>query len=309
LSKFALEQTKTTFDQAKFVASHFASKYKYQMDRVDQLGCRSLDALEDTFPMMHQHPGEVLTEIKASPHKLYTDAKDKLTTTVSRPITFAADNLEFLIDKYLPKRDGNESVTDEPTMTETTRLLSLANQVMNRIAYRLKFDYSRADLYQLLETNKLLSNVTQSITDTYYRLFETVQSFKGEFQTKSSQRIDEWTLNLIHSLNKAVHHLKLHLVYLGPFQPLVNPLVNFVTHKYDIIRGEALKPDVGPLKKATNILYLTGQYVLPLMQESTHYIQKKIDHSKVYPHNTTVGNNVKSDVDVKTLAENRERQN
>ncbi|KAI8876747.1 hypothetical protein K501DRAFT_279134 [Backusella circina FSU 941] len=302
LSKFALEQTKTTFDKATAVASHITNKYKSQIDKVDQLGCRSLDVLEDKFPIVRQHPSEVLTEVKASPRKFYNGAKDKLTTTVSRPITFATDNLEFLIDKYLPGREDNNVVIDESTMTETKRLMLLANQVMDRIVYHLEFVYSKADIHQLVETNRLLSSASRSIKDIYNRLFETVKSFKGECQTESSKRLDYLTVNLIHHLDQAIQFMKLHLIYLGPFQPLINPLVNFVNHEYDIIRGEAIKSDLGPLEKATNIIQLTHDYVLPLIQGSLNNVQKQINHSGVYFDDTTdiFVNNAKSDVAVKT---------
>ncbi|KAF9581521.1 hypothetical protein BGW38_001430, partial [Lunasporangiospora selenospora] len=55
-------------------------------------------------------------------------------------------------------------------------------------------------------------------------------------------------------------------------QVRIQPLVNFVNDRYVVVKGELSKKDVGAIQKARNILHLTTEETLPILQNAANDI-------------------------------------
>jgi hypothetical protein len=285
ISRFAMNKAESTIKLAASIASPYAEKYKPQLLKADQMGCQSLDLVETKFPVVKQQPKEILSTVKESPQKVY----GKITYAASIPVTRTTDGLQNLVNKYLPPVEKEKEVKKDEA-----KLLSLANEVRERLAYRVStgFQHSKADITRLAETNQLLQEAFQSIQKANTHLQEFVLSLKGykdTTQTKANQRINELTADLIHRLDAAAAYVKDHQVIHNlpsSVHTVMNPLVTFASNEYEIVRTEVLKPDLAPLQKATNILQLTQEYVLPLIQKSIHGVEEQVRQYGAYANNS-----------------------
>lgn len=296
ISRFALNKAESTIKMAASIASPYAEKYKPQLLKVDQMVCQSLDVMETNFPVVKQQPKEILSTVKESPQKVY----GKITYAASIPVTRTTDGLQNLVNKYLPAAEQEQK--DRAVKKDEAKFLSLANEVKQRLAYRVTthFEHSKADITRLAETNQLLQETFQSIQKANTRLQEFVLSLKGykdTTQTKANQRVNELTAELIHRLDAAAAYVKDHQVIHSlpsSVHIVVNPLVTFASNEYEIVRTEVLKPDLAPLQKATNILQLTQEYVLPLIQKSINGVEEQVRQYSAYANNSKVVRDVKS---------------
>jgi hypothetical protein len=314
ISRFALNKAETTIKLAASIASPYAEKYKPHLLKADQVGCQSLDLVETKFPVVTQPPKEILTSVKESPQKVYKDVKGKITYAASIPVTRTTHGLQQLVDKYLPANANTDEqnqqqqtkerkVDDENT--KEVKLLSLANEVKDRLTYRVttqwqSIPHTKADISRLAETNQVLHEAFQSIQKANTRLQDFVISVKGykdTTQTKANQRINELTADLIHRLDAAAAYVKDRQVINNlpsSVHIVVNPLVTFASNEYEIVRTEVLKPDLAPFQKATNILHMTQGYVLPLIQKSIHGVEDQVRQYGAYANNYKVVRDVKS---------------
>jgi hypothetical protein len=296
ISRFALNKAESTVKLAASIASPYAEKYKSQLLKADQMGCQSLDIVETKFPVVKQQPKDILLVVKESPQKVY----GKITYAASIPVTRTTDGLQNLVNKYLPPVEQQDK--DREVKKDEAKLLSLANEVKERLAYRVTahLEHSKADITRLAETNQLLQEAFQSIQKANTRLQELVFSLKGykdTTQTKANQRINELTADLIHRLDAAAAYVKDHQVVNNlpsSVHVVFDPLVTFASNEYEIVRTEVLKPDLAPLQKATNILQLTQEYVLPLIQKSIHGVEEHVRQYGAYATNSKVVRDVKS---------------
>lgn len=303
MSRFALNKAESTIKMAASIASPYTEKYKHHLLRADQMGCQSLDLVEHKFPVVRQDTGEILTTVKKSPQKVYEDVRERMNSVVQVPVNHATE----IVNRYLPaveRSDKKEKSVNEID-NHDRKLLSLINEFKERLTHRVttqlqSIPHSKADVARLAETNQLLQEAFQSIQKANTRLQDFVSSLKGGYtstQIKANQRINELTIDLIKRLDSAAAYMKerqmisnlpssLHIV--------VDPLVNFASNEYEIVRTEMLKDDVAPLKKATNIMQLTQEYVLPLIQNSIQGVQEQVRQYSIYANNSKVVQDVRS---------------
>lgn len=261
ISRFAINKAESTIKMAASIASPYTEKYKHHLLKVDQMGCQSLDLVENKFPVVRQDAVEILTSV---PHKVY----EKINHVVQVPVNHATE----LVNRYLPPINNDEASRN---VDDNRKLLSI---VKERLTHRLQsIPHSKADVARLAET---LQETFHSIQIANTRLNDFVVSLKGGYastQNKANQRINELTIDLIKRLDSAAAYVKEHHVISNlpsSLHIVVNPLVTFASNEYDIVRTQVLKDDLAPLQKATNIMHLTQEYVLPLIQNSIQQVRQ-----------------------------------
>ncbi|CAO3616724.1 unnamed protein product [Mucor hiemalis] len=300
LSRYAMNQAESTIKRAVDIASPYTEKYKHHLLKVDQMGCQSLDLVENKFPVVRQDTREIYSNVKQSPNKVYEDVKGRIHNVVQVPVNHATQ----LVNKYLPAVEDDKQNKEKSVKEEEKNILSLVNELKERLAHRVTIQlqsipHSKADVARLAETNRLLQETFNSIQKANVRLQNLVHSVKGGYtstQNKANQRINDLTIDLIKRLDSAAAYVKEHQVINLPssLHVVVDPLFTFASNEYEIVRTEALKEDIAPLQKATNILHLTQEYVLPLIQNSIQGVQEQVRQYGVYANNSKVVKDVKS---------------
>ncbi|KAG2230920.1 hypothetical protein INT48_003320 [Thamnidium elegans] len=297
VSRFALNKAESTIKMAASIASPYTEKYKHHLLKADQMGCQSLDVVENKFPVVRQDTGELFTTVKQSPQRVYKDVREKMSHVVQVPVNHATE----IVNRYLPAVEQS----DRAVVDENRKLLSLVNEFKERLTHRVttqlqSIPHSKADVARLAETNQLLQEAFQSIQKANTRLQDFVISVKGGYtstQNKANQRINELTIDLIKRLDSAAAYVKERQMISNlpsSLHVVVDPLVNFASNEYEIVRTEMLKDDVAPLKKATNIMHLTQEYVLPLIHNSIQGVQEQVRQYSNYANNSKVVQEVRS---------------
>ncbi|KAI7901391.1 uncharacterized protein BX663DRAFT_514303 [Cokeromyces recurvatus] len=156
LSRYALDRLESSFTYAVTMVSPYTEKYKTQLLKVDHLGCQSLDLVQNKLPIVTQTSTEILTTVKESPHKVYTEIKDGISHAASIPVTRTTHCLQTLIDYYLPpiNKDENNKVEGDAATKKGKKgkkeeedhddernvsLTLLANEVKDRLLSRFNY--------------------------------------------------------------------------------------------------------------------------------------------------------------------------
>ncbi|ORX59548.1 hypothetical protein DM01DRAFT_1405074 [Hesseltinella vesiculosa] len=298
ISRYALEQAGSTLNRASSLATPYTETY---MKKADALGCRSLDMLEQRFPVVKTPTEDLIQAVKQSPQQVLAP--------VNKTMLTAAGNLETLVDKLLPPATTDDKRQEQVETVATAKFYSLANSVKDRLQVRVtqqldQIPRNTSDITRLAETNQLLKDTVDHIQNINTQLQQWVvvsrntagtrvqglkDNIKGGYeatQQATNQRLYDLTVELFHHLDSASVFLKEHSVKLpAPVQTHLSPLAKFASGEYDIIRTEALKEDVAPLQKATNILQLSHEYIVPFLQTSVEGIQQQLQHYASLPIN------------------------
>ncbi|KAF8923138.1 hypothetical protein BGZ58_003305, partial [Dissophora ornata] len=83
------------------------------------------------------------------------------------------------------------------------------------------------------------------------------------------------------SLLTEIDSLSVYLKENGPKLPefvqlRLEPLVSFVNDRYETVKGEVAKPDVSAMQKARNILHLTTEETLPILQNAVQDVKESL---------------------------------
>ncbi|KAG0755707.1 hypothetical protein G6F57_003301 [Rhizopus arrhizus] len=154
ISRFAMQKAEAAANLALHLASPYAEHYKAQLMKADKFGCRSLDLVESKIP-----PSTLLS----NPQKAYKDVKGRI-------MNYTNENVEQLVDKYLPKENNDERLRS----SSKDHKQSLANEIKDRLTYRVKTDFSR-----LVENHQILQGAYQSIQKAGVRLEDILNSLKA----------------------------------------------------------------------------------------------------------------------------------
>ncbi|ORZ18775.1 hypothetical protein BCR42DRAFT_411551 [Absidia repens] len=323
LSRYALQQAETTFSKANEFATPYTEQY---IKKADALGCRSLDILEQRFPAVTQPTGELVQAVRQSPQQLVSSvsipvnkhmltAAGSIENLVDKWLPPAAND----DSQELQQMNGTGSqeqqqqqqrdVKKEDEQVAIARFYHLANNIKDRLQQRVHqriehIPRSKADVARLAETNRLLQDTVAHVQTINTQLHgwvahsrnvaeSGVKNIKGGYeatQAATQQRIHELTVELFNRLDLASEFLKERSTKLPDFvQVHLEPLADFAGHEYNIIRTEVLKEDTAPLQKATNILRLSHDYIVPLLQTSVGGIQEQLHHYSVYAQSSLKG--------------------
>ncbi|KAI9478758.1 MAG: hypothetical protein EXX96DRAFT_572171 [Benjaminiella poitrasii] len=205
LGRFALSTansiTKYTINgshQPKYIQSYYESYIQPHVDKADAFGCRSLDLIQNKFPVVNQPTSEIVRAVTAPSSQIVDGMKVKLDHSFKQPANQVVkeankrfgnvvDNVEAAFERYFPapKDEQKPSVTgeemekkkekeeeDSQEINSAIRIISLlshasvrlsrhvSDQVKNSASY---IPLTRDDLARITETSALLQKTTANI--------------------------------------------------------------------------------------------------------------------------------------------------
>ncbi|KAF9958006.1 hypothetical protein BGZ72_001035 [Mortierella alpina] len=221
-----------------------------------------------------------------------TTTATSIATQVNTRATPLVDGLETIVNRYLPDEELEREQSTAGQSNQATRVVDLGRHVSLRVSRRVSvgvapITQSAHDLRKSAENNATLIKSKESIQALNVRLNalvealrvhakdlqENVQKVPGE----ATQRVQTLSSNLLVEIDSLSVYLKENGPKLPEYVQLrLEPLVGFVNDRYVTVKGEMAKPDVSAMQKARNILQLTTEETLPILQSAAQEVKETL---------------------------------
>ncbi|KAF9181571.1 hypothetical protein BGZ50_005448 [Haplosporangium sp. Z 11] len=342
-SRFALDTAGSAVDTVSKYTEGYQSRLQPHLQphiaKVDQLASKSLDILENKFPIVTKPTAEIVTQVKKpivyveeSSKNAYTQIQTTIDTRVTAPvksvtskvattaastrdqITTAAtstattivtkvnttatplvDGLETIVNRYLPA-DVEGEQTPAAESNQASRVVGIGRTVSVRVTRRVSVAVapvtkSAQDLKTAAENNAVvvkskdqihalnvrLTTLADSLRVHSKELQENVQKAPREASTRVQTRVSELSTKVLAEIDSLSTYLKTHSPTLPEYvQVRLQPLVTFMNDRYVVVKTEINKKDVPAVQKARNILHLTTEETLPILQSAAQDIRKSL---------------------------------
>ncbi|KAF9899154.1 hypothetical protein BX616_003218 [Lobosporangium transversale] len=220
-----------------------------------------------------------------------TTTASNIAATVNNHATPLVDGLETIVNRYLPA-DAEVEQSTAGQSNQAVRVVDLTRNVSLRVSRRVSIGVapitqSAQGLCKAAENNAALVKSKESIHALNIRLSalleslrihakelqENVQKVPGE----ASLRVQTLSSNLLSEIDSLSLYLKEHSPKLPEYvQVRLEPLVGFVNERYETVKEEIAKPDVSAMQKARNILHLTTEETLPILQSAAQDVKESL---------------------------------
>ncbi|KAF9903736.1 hypothetical protein EC991_003384 [Linnemannia zychae] len=224
-----------------------------------------------------------------------TSTATNIATTVNTHATPLVDGLETIVNRVLPAGADSEK-TSEGQSNQATRVVDLGRTVTRRVTRRVGVAVSPVtqtahDIRVAAEKNTVvvkskdqihalntrLSALVESLRAHTKELQSNVQNGSREASTRVQTRISELSGKVLAEVDSLSVYLKEHSPALPEYvQVRIQPLVTFVNDRYVVVKAEIVKNDVSAIQKARNILHLTTEETLPILQSAANDIRQSL---------------------------------
>ncbi|GJJ71289.1 hypothetical protein EMPS_03639 [Entomortierella parvispora] len=286
-SKNAYTQIQSTIDThvtvpVKSVTSSLASTAASTRDQITTAATSTRD--------------QITTVAASTANNLTTAATthaNTLATHVNTRATPLVDGLETIVNRYLPA-DVDDDQSTAGQSNQATRVVELGRSVSLRVTRRVSV--STAPIKKAAENNATVIKSKESIQALNLRLTALVESLRlhakelqenvhtasGEASTRVQARVTDLSASLLTEIDSLSVYLKEHSPKLPEYvQVRLEPLMGFVNDRYVLVKGEITKPDVSAIQKARNILHLTTEETLPILQSAAQDVKESLTQYQV----------------------------
>ncbi|KAF9389752.1 hypothetical protein CPB97_010704 [Podila verticillata] len=222
-----------------------------------------------------------------------TSTASSIASQVNTRAVPLVNGLETIVNHYLPQSSDSESEeTTTGEANQATRIIDLSRSVSRRVSRRVSVSVSPVtqsaqDLRRAAESNAVVIRSKESIQSLNIRLtalLETLRVHAKELQEnvqevpgKASTRVTELSSNVLAEIDSLSVYLKEHRSKLPEYvQSRLEPLAGFINDRYVLVKGEITKNDVPAIQKARNILHLTTEETLPILQNAAQDVRESL---------------------------------
>ncbi|KAF9921032.1 hypothetical protein FBU30_008973 [Linnemannia zychae] len=229
-----------------------------------------------------------------------TSTANNIASTVNTHATPLVNGLETIVDRVLPASNDSEKTTTGQS-NQATRVVDLGRTVTRRVTRRVGVAVSpvtqtahelRAKAEnntvvvkskdQLHALNARLSALLDSLRAHTKELQANVQTGSHEVSTRVHSRVTELSNKVLAEVDSLSVYLKEHSPTLPEYvQVRLQSLVTFVNDRYVVVKTEIGKSDVSTVQKARNILHLTTEETLPILQNAAKDIRESLGQYQV----------------------------
>ncbi|KAF9355390.1 hypothetical protein BGX26_006638 [Mortierella sp. AD094] len=292
-SKNAYSQIQSTIDTrvaapVRSVTSSIASTASSTANKVTSVAVSTRDQITSTAVSTRDQ----ITSTAVSTRDQITTAATSTATTIATHVNTHAtplvDGFETIVNRILPANADDEKTAAGQT-NQATRVVDIGRSVSVRVSNRVgvavaPVTKSAHDLKiaaeknpvvvkskdQLLALNTRLNAVIDSLVVHTKELSENVQKVPHQ----ASTRVSELSGKVLSEIESLSSYLKEHSPALPEYvQHRLQPLVAFVNERIVVVKEEFVKTDVSAVQKARNILNLTTEQTLPVLQSAADEIR------------------------------------
>ncbi|KAF9898738.1 hypothetical protein BX616_003666 [Lobosporangium transversale] len=225
-----------------------------------------------------------------------TTTATNIATKVNTHATPLVNGLENIVDRVLPPAEADDEKTPAAQTNQATRVVDIGRAVSVRVSRRVSIAVapvtkSAQDLRTAAEKNTVvvkskdqlhalntrLTSLLESLRLHSKELQENVQKAPHEATTFLHTRVTEVSHRVLSDIDSLSSYLKQH----GPALPesvqiRIQPLVDFVSERYVVVRTEIAKKDLSAVQKARNILHMTTEETLPILQNAAKDVHETL---------------------------------
>ncbi|KAF9992668.1 hypothetical protein BGZ79_002791 [Entomortierella chlamydospora] len=342
-SRYALDTAGSAVETVNKYTEGYQKSLQPHIAKVDQLATKSLDILEEKFPIVTKPTSEIVDQVKKpvvyvgeSSKNAYTQIQSTIDTRVAAPVrsvtssiastasstankvtsvavstrdqitstavstrdqiathvnthaTPLVDGFETIVNRILPANADDEKTTTGQT-NQATRVVDIGRSVSVRVSHRVgvavaPVTKSAQDLKAAAEKNPVvvkskdqiqaLNNRLNAVIDSLVVHTKELSENVQKVPHKASTRVSELSGKVLSEIESLSSYLKEHSPALPEYvQVRLQPLVTFVNERIDVVKGEIVKTDVSAVQKARNILQLTTEQTLPVLQSAADEIR------------------------------------
>jgi hypothetical protein len=292
----------------KITTGPVVSRFPEISKNVDHFAAGGVALVGDVFPLTKASAGEIITGVTTPAKQTISSIQSTIDTKVTTPINHQArkiasqvceqitpiarnvdKSLEPIINKYgglvdswLPAEES-ETEDEKNDSFQTYRAYSLTSKAQRRLSKRLKRQitntqtFTTAQLRQLQESNILLRQATDSVATLNNKLNDLVVTARSNAvslrDTVQSQdlgtTLQSLSKNLLTTTDSIAKYIKENTGQLPDYiQDSLTPMVTFFNEVYGDVMKEIRKDDANALQKAKDIVHVTSQHTLPVLQRS-----------------------------------------
>ncbi|KAF9559833.1 hypothetical protein EC968_006469 [Mortierella alpina] len=213
-----------------------------------------------------------------------TSTATTIATTVNTHATPLVNGLETIVDRILPAEGENEKAPAGQS-NQATRVVDITRSVQARVTRRVSVAVAPVtesaavvkSKDQLHALNDRLNALIKSLREQSQELQENVKKAPHEASTRVQTRVSELSSKVLKEVDSVSKYLKEHSPSLPQsVQNRLQPLMTFVNDRYVVVKTEIVKSDVSPVQKARNILHLTTEETLPILQNAAQDVRDSL---------------------------------
>ncbi|KAF9438071.1 hypothetical protein BGZ76_009852 [Entomortierella beljakovae] len=284
-SKNAYNQIQTTIDThvaapVRSVTSSIASTATSTVNKVTSTAVSTRDQITTTAVTTRD---QITTAASSRANIIATEVNTRATPLV--------DGFENVVNRFLPANADDEKTTAGQS-NQATRVVDIGRSVSVRVSNRVvvavaPVTKSAQEFKAAAEKNTVVVKSKDQINALNTRLNSVIDSLRVHTKELSehvqnvprvaSTQVSELSGKVITEIESLSAYLKEHGPTLPDYvQVRLQPLVAFVNERIVVVKGEFGKTDISAVQKARNVLYLTTEQTLPILQNAADEIRTSL---------------------------------
>jgi hypothetical protein len=295
----------------KMTTAPVVSRFPEISNKVDQFAARNVAYVGEAFPLTKAPTGDLITGVTNPAKQTISSIQSTIDTNVTTPIKSAAalasepalkianqvrgqitpiamgvdrslegivNKYDGLVDSWLPAEES-EAEEEKLHPCQTMRVYSVTNRVRKRLTRRIGRQISTTQTYtagqfrQIQDSNNLLRQATETVASLNAKLNEMLHTARSQDFT-----LQNLSKSLLHTTDSIAKYVKENTGQFPDYlQDHLNPMVTFFTDVYEGVMKEINKQDVNALQKAKDIVNVTSQHTLPVLQRTLTDLSASID--------------------------------
>ncbi|GJJ70162.1 hypothetical protein EMPS_02511 [Entomortierella parvispora] len=301
-SKNAYTQIQSTIDTrvtapVKAVTSSIATTAASTRDQITTVATSTRDQITTAATSTRDQITTAATSTRDQITTVATSTATTIATSVNTRATPLVNGLEHIVNRLLPA--DAETKAEETATTQSNqavRVVDIGRSVSLRVSRRVSVAVSPVTKQaqelraaaekntvvvkskdQIHALNTRLTALLESLRAHTKELQENVQKAPREASTRVQTRVSELSTKVLAEVDSLSLYLKEHSPALPEYvQVRLQPLVTFVNDRYVIVKSEIVKKDVSAVQKARNILHLTTEETLPILQSAAQDVRNSL---------------------------------
>ncbi|KAG0169104.1 hypothetical protein DFQ28_002290 [Apophysomyces sp. BC1034] len=316
LGQLALSTANSTWStlsshQPAAVQNYYEAYLRPHVQKVDDLGCQSLDVIQSKFPVIAEPTGDILNKVITPTYQIIDGVKVRVNTTINtvtapayvvtretnRRLGVVVDNVETVIERYLPSSEkktpsaaatGSQAHDDPESTNQAWRAYAVLTDVSARLSQRVS-DQVRAQ-WPIRDLPGLIQSTTESLQLLHETLRHSVvvysraaqERFAPDLPSRAQQlrTLARERLELLtQHVSSQLEQIQILVQAKSPQMPdwLKARLQSFIEITNDqlaFVKQEYARTDIPSYDKAKHVAQRLQDQILPSLQAIQSQIQK-----------------------------------